>query len=70
MERGEVEFQACWVNADKQAQIEKACALLGFERIKPLKEALPPDITYEEIRLVAAHLRIERDGQSPETVES
>jgi ATP-dependent DNA helicase RecQ len=69
MERGEVEFQASWVDADKQAQIEKACSLLGFERIKPLKEALPPEITYEEIRLVAAHLRIERDGQGPETVE-
>ena len=27
MERGEVEFQARWVDAEKQAQIEKACAL-------------------------------------------
>ena len=64
MERGEVEFQASWVNADKQAQIEKACSLLGFERIKPLKDALPPEITYEEIRLVAAHLRLERENKS------
>jgi ATP-dependent DNA helicase RecQ len=66
MERGEVEFQASWVDAEKQAQIEKACALLGFERIKPLKEALPPEITYEEIRLVAAHLRLEQENQSEE----
>jgi ATP-dependent DNA helicase RecQ len=64
MERGEVEFQPSWVDADKQVQIEKACALLGFERIKPLKEVLPPEITYEEIRLVAAHLRLERENQS------
>jgi ATP-dependent DNA helicase RecQ len=64
MERGEVEFQASWVDAEKQAQIEKACALLGFERIKPLKEALPPEITYEEIRLVAAHLRLEKENES------
>jgi ATP-dependent DNA helicase RecQ len=64
MERGEVEFQASWVEAEKQAQIEKACALLGFERIKPLKEALPPEITYEEIRLVAAHLRLEQGAVS------
>ena len=69
MERGELEFQASWVDADKQAQIEKACTLLGFERLKPLKEVLPPEITYEEIRLVAAHLRLERDGQARETVE-
>jgi ATP-dependent DNA helicase RecQ len=64
MERGEVEFQPSWVDAEKRAQIEKACALLGFERIRPLKEALPPGITYEEIRLVAAHLRIERGNQT------
>jgi ATP-dependent DNA helicase RecQ len=64
MERGEVEFQASWVDADKRAQIEKACGLLGFERIKPLKEALPPEITYEEIRLVAAHLRLEKENES------
>jgi ATP-dependent DNA helicase RecQ len=64
MERGEVEFQARWVDAEKQTQIEKACALLGFERMKPLKEALPPEITYEEIRLVAAHLRIEKENES------
>ena len=66
MERGEVEFQASWVDADKQAQIGKACALLGFERMKPLKEALPPEITYEEIRLVAAHLRLEQEAQTEE----
>jgi hypothetical protein len=29
-----------------------------------LKEALPPEITYEEIRLVAAHLRLEQEAQS------
>ena len=45
MERGEVEFQPSWVDADKQAQIEKACGLLGFERMKPLKDALPPEIS-------------------------
>ena len=38
--------------------------LLGFERMKPLKEALPPEITYEEIRLVAAHLRLEKENES------
>ncbi len=59
-----MEFQPSWVDADKRAQIEKACALLGFERIKPLKEALPPEITYEEIRLVAAHLRLEKENES------
>jgi hypothetical protein len=33
------------------------CKELGAERLKPLKDALPAEITYEEIRLVAAHWR-------------
>jgi len=28
-----------------------------MDRLKPLKEALPPEIPYEEIRLVIARLR-------------
>jgi ATP-dependent DNA helicase RecQ len=68
MERGEVEFQAGWVDAEKQAKIEEACGRLGFERLKPLKEALPPEITYEEIRLVAAKVRMEREDQLEEPV--
>jgi uncharacterized protein YpbB len=28
-----------------------------MERLKPIKEALPEEITYEQIRLVAAQLR-------------
>jgi ATP-dependent DNA helicase RecQ len=62
MEKGELEFQPGWIDTEKQAQIEKVCALLGFVRLKPLKEALPPDITFEEIRLVVARLRLEREG--------
>jgi hypothetical protein len=30
-----------------------------MDRLKPLKEALPPEIPYEEIRLVIARLRTE-----------
>jgi ATP-dependent DNA helicase RecQ len=55
--RGDLEFQAEWVGPERKAQIEAACGRLGFERLKPLKEALPPEITYEEIRLVVAHLQ-------------
>lgn len=56
MIKGEVEFQPSWITPEKQAQIEDAAARLGCERLKPLKEALPPEITYEEIRLVLARL--------------
>jgi hypothetical protein len=45
------------VDKDRTAIIEAACAQLGLEWLKPLKEALPPEITFEEIRLVVARLR-------------
>jgi len=57
VERGELEFQPDWVPLDKQEKIERACAELGLEKLSPLKQALPPDYTYEDIRLVVARLR-------------
>jgi ATP-dependent DNA helicase RecQ len=71
MERGELEFQPGWIDSEKRVQIEKMCALLGTERLKPLKEALPPEITFEEIKLVVARLRLEQEEQSQaETVKT
>jgi ATP-dependent DNA helicase RecQ len=64
LEKGELEFQPCWIDAEKQAQIEEVCSRLGLERLKPLKEALPPEISYDEIRLVATRLRLEQENQS------
>ncbi len=57
VEKGELQFQPEWVGEAKLASIEEACARLGTRTLKPLKDALPPDITYEEIRLVIARLR-------------
>lgn len=57
LERGELQFQNSWIEESKRVSIEEACARLGMERMKPIKEALAPEITYEEIRLVAAQLR-------------
>jgi ATP-dependent DNA helicase RecQ len=57
VEKGELEFQAAWVDKDRQAIIEAACTRVGIERLKPLKDVLPPEITFEEIRLVVARLR-------------
>jgi ATP-dependent DNA helicase RecQ len=57
VEKGALEFQDSWVDGEKRAMIEAACAQLGIERLKPIKEALPPEITFEEIRLVVASLR-------------
>jgi hypothetical protein len=38
----------------------------GYQRLKPLKEILPPDITYSEIRLVVARLRRQSSQNSPQ----
>jgi len=64
VERGMVEFQAAWVDRSRRAAIEEACAKIGMERLSPLKEALPPEFTYDEIRLVVALIRSRNEGPS------
>ena len=63
VERGELEFSPDWIDRNKLAVIEAACSRVGvaeLERLKTLKDALPPEITYDEIRLVVARLRREQ----------
>jgi len=59
LETGQVEFQPGWVSKEKQSVIEAACARAGMERLKALKDILPPEITYDEIKLVVGRLRRE-----------
>jgi ATP-dependent DNA helicase RecQ len=59
IERGDAEFQPGWMAPERYKQIAAACQHFGMERLKPLKEALPAEIPYEEIRLVIACLRTE-----------
>src|SRR5712691_3760189 len=61
VERGEVEFQPGWVDQEKQKKIEDVGGRLGLGKLTPLKEALPPEFTYEEIRLVVARLRAKEE---------
>ncbi len=62
VETGQVEFQAAWVSKEKQSVIEAACAKVGMDWLKPLKDILPPEITYDEIKLVVGKLRRERSS--------
>jgi uncharacterized protein YpbB len=48
-----------WVGEQRHEEIAEAARRLGTGRLKTLKEALPPDVTYEELRLVAAWLKRE-----------
>jgi len=57
VEQGEVDFDDAWVDANRRSVIEAACERLGTQWLKPLKQACPPEVTYEQIRLVVARLR-------------
>jgi ATP-dependent DNA helicase RecQ len=57
IERGDAQFQPGWMAPERYNQIAAVCEQLGMERLKPLKETLPAEIPYEEIRLVIASLR-------------
>ena len=59
LETGQLEFQSEWISREKQSVIEAACMKIGMERLKPLKDILPPEITYDEIKLVVGKLRRE-----------
>src|SRR5260370_4771363 len=65
IERGDTEFQPNWLAPERYEQIAAACRQLGMDRLKPLKEALPLEIPYEEIRLVIADLRSETTSTEP-----
>jgi ATP-dependent DNA helicase RecQ len=69
VESGELEFSPAWLSPEKLSVIEAACARSqtdGYQRLKPLKEILPPDITYSEIRLVVARARRHGSQTSPQ----
>jgi ATP-dependent DNA helicase RecQ len=57
IEAGDAQFRPEWLPAETYAQIAAAIQQFGKERLKPVKEALSQEISYGQIRLVAAHLR-------------
>jgi ATP-dependent DNA helicase RecQ len=67
VESGEIAFRLGWVDAGRYTEIEKACTVHGTERLRVLKDALPPETTFEEIRLVVARLRYELSRQENKT---
>ena len=65
IERGDAVYQPSWMPPERYNQIAAACQKLGMDRLKPLKESLPAEIPYEEIRLVVARLRTEAASNVP-----
>ena len=56
---GRVEYRVDWVGETRHNEIAEAARRLGTDRLKTLKDALPPDVTYEELRLVVAWVKRE-----------
>jgi ATP-dependent DNA helicase RecQ len=59
IETGQVKLDPTWISPDAQTLIEAACVKQGIERLRDIKEAVPPYVSFEDIRLVVAHLRAE-----------
>jgi len=62
IEKGRLEYQIEWVGEDSHHQIEEAVGRLGSQWLKPLREALPAEITHDQIRLVVAYARRKAEG--------
>jgi ATP-dependent DNA helicase RecQ len=62
VELGETEFQVEWMPTATYEKIREACGRLGMDLLRPIKAALPEEISYDEVRLVAAHLRRKGKG--------
>jgi ATP-dependent DNA helicase RecQ len=57
VEKRALEYRVEWVGEATHKLVEEAVRRLGSQWLKPLREALPAEITYEQIRLVVAWAR-------------
>jgi ATP-dependent DNA helicase RecQ len=64
IEKGRVEYNLDWVGAENHQRILEAIGSHGSQWLKPLREALPAEITYEQIRLVVAFTRRKEAGNT------
>ena len=63
IETGDIEFKEGWIDPAKQKEIEAACERLGTAAMRPVKDSVSPEITYDDIKLVAARMRWEAKQQ-------
>jgi ATP-dependent DNA helicase RecQ len=57
VEKGRLEYRVDWLGEEHHELIVEAARRLGSEWLKPLREALPAEITYDQIRLGVAYVR-------------
>jgi uncharacterized protein YpbB len=66
IESGETEFKEEWMDPEHYRQIAEACQRLGTDLLRPIKECLPEEISFDEVRLVASHLRRLEKSHKPQ----
>jgi ATP-dependent DNA helicase RecQ len=59
IETRQVKLDPKWISPDAQPLVEAACLKQGVERLRDIKDAVPPYVSFDDIRLVVAHLRAE-----------
>ena len=57
VEKGRLEYKIDWVGEERHREVTEVVQRLGSNFLRPIKEALPPEVTYEQIRLVVAWCR-------------
>jgi ATP-dependent DNA helicase RecQ len=60
IETGHIKLDPKWISPDAQPLIESACLSKGIERLLDIKDAVPPYVSFNDIRLVVASLRAEK----------
>jgi ATP-dependent DNA helicase RecQ len=63
VENGRLTYRMDWLGEENHEKIVEAAGRLGSQWLKPLREVLPPEITYSQIRLGVAYVR-HRESES------
>ena len=61
IETGQIKLDPNWISPGAQPLIEEACLAKGVERLRDIKDAVPPFVSFNDIRLVIASLRAEKN---------
>jgi len=59
IETGQIKLDPKWISPGAQPLIEAACRAKGVGRLRDIKDAVPPFVSFNDIRLVIASLRAE-----------
>ncbi len=60
IETGRVELNPQWISPGSQEHIESACTKVGAERLADIKASVPPFVSYDDVRLVVAHVHAQK----------